>query len=131
MSRMKAPVLTAVAGVLACGYVYAVDPAEPGHYPPCPLKVMTGLDCPFCGGLRSTHELLHGNVGAAIDLNAFTTLFVIPVALVVFVVWSYRRWRGEPFELTVPTWVSGAVAVLALAFMVVRNIPGMPLGSST
>lgn len=127
---MRAPVLAAAAGLAACGYVYAADPSQPGHFPPCPLKALTGLDCPFCGGLRATHDLLHGNVAAAVDLNALTTLFVLPVALVLLVGWTVQRWRGRPFEVRIPTPVTAAIVVAVLAFTVVRNVPGMPWGTA-
>jgi hypothetical protein len=127
---MRMPLAAAAAGLAACGYVYAVDPSEPGHFPPCPTKVLTGWDCPFCGSLRATHEVLHGNVGGALDLNAVTVLFVLPVALVVLGAWTLKRWRGEQFEMRVPTWATGAVVALMVVFTVVRNLPGMPLGTS-
>lgn len=122
--------LAAAAGLLACGYVYAVDPAEPGHFPPCPMKTLTGLDCPFCGGLRATHDLLHGNLAAAVDYNAFTTLFVVPVAMLLLVAWTVQRWRGREFQVRVPAPVTAAIVVAALAFTVVRNVPGMPWGTA-
>ncbi len=127
---MRTPVLAGAAGLAACGYVFAVDPSEPGHFPPCPLKVATGLDCPFCGSLRATHELMHGNVVGALDLNAVTVLFVLPLAMIVFGVWSLRRWRGERFEMRFPVWATSAVVALMVVFTVVRNLPGMPLGTS-
>lgn len=127
---MRGPVLAAIGGLAACGYVYAVDPSEPGHFPPCPLKTFTGLDCPFCGGLRGTHELLHGNLAAAVDYNALTTLFVIPVTLLLLIAWTVQRWRGEEFKIRIPVPVSVALVTAVLAFTVVRNVPGMPWGTA-
>lgn len=128
--RVQVPALTGAATLALCVLVYAVDPAEPGHYPPCPTKLLTGLDCPFCGSMRATHQFLHGNVGAAIDLNAVTVLLVYPVAIVVFAIWFYRRWRGLSFEPEIPRWLTASVVTLLLVFTVVRNMPGMPLGTS-
>lgn|SRR5690606_31222703 len=128
--RMRAPVFAAAGGLAACAYVYVNDPSEPGHFPPCPTKVLSGLDCPFCGGLRSTHELMHGNLSAALDFNAFTVLLFIPAMLVVYVVWTRDQWRGRTEARKVPLWTNISVAVLLVAFTVVRNLPGMPLGTS-
>ena len=130
MSRMRAPVLAAAGGLAACAYVYAVDPSEPGHFPPCPLKVFTGLDCPFCGGLRATHDLLHGNLAAAVDYNALTTVFVLPVTMLLLIAWTVQRWRGKPFALTLPRPAMAVLVVAVLAFTVVRNVPGMPWGTA-
>jgi len=130
MTRMRAPLLVAAGGLLACGYVYLNDPSEPGFYPPCPLKVMTGLDCPLCGSLRATHALLHGDVAAAIDFNAMTVLIVLPVTLALLVAWTVQRWRGKPLRVTVPRWATAALVTLAVVFTVIRNVPGMPWGST-
>lgn len=35
----------------------------------CPLYQLTGWECPFCGGQRMIHALLHGNVMAAFRFN--------------------------------------------------------------
>ncbi len=127
---MRGPVLAGAAGLLACGYVYAVDPSQPGHFPPCPLKALTGLDCPFCGGLRATHDLLHGNLAAAVDLNVLTTVILLPVIALLLVAWTVQRWRGKPFDVRVPMPVTAAIVVAVLAFTVVRNVPGMPWGTA-
>lgn len=129
-ANLRAPLAAAAAGLLACGYVYAVDPSQPGHYPACPTKVLTGLDCPFCGSLRATHELLHGNMAGALDLNALTVLIVLPAVMVVYLVWVHRRWRGEEFTVRLPVWLTTAMVAVAVVFTVVRNLPGMPLGTS-
>ena len=42
-------------GVGALGglaYIARFDPNRAGHYPLCPFKFVTGLDCPGCGTLR-------------------------------------------------------------------------------
>ncbi|MFB7503929.1 DUF2752 domain-containing protein, partial [Streptomyces broussonetiae] len=68
--RLAVPggLLAAVAGAFA--YVGAVDPNEPGHYPVCPLYRLTGLYCPGCGGLRSAHAFVHGDLLTALRDNA-------------------------------------------------------------
>jgi hypothetical protein len=53
------------AGVL----LFFFNPAETRFYPRCMMKAVSGLDCPGCGGLRATHQLLHGNVREAFALN--------------------------------------------------------------
>ena len=62
-------------GALAVGaltYIGLVDPHQPGAlFPACPFKLLTGWNCPACGGLRMTHDLLHGNLSAAVVDNVF------------------------------------------------------------
>src|SRR5208283_1419561 len=56
----------------ALGYVGLVDPHNTTSvYPLCPFKWLTGWNCPFCGGLRMTHDLLHGDLVAGINDNVF------------------------------------------------------------
>src|SRR5882672_8584856 len=53
-------------------------------YPQCFLYRWTGLQCPGCGGLRATHQLLHGNIVEAFRLNAFF-VSALPLGIVWFV----------------------------------------------
>lgn len=109
----------AVAGGLA--YVGLVDPHRPGSlFPPCPFKMITGWDCPACGGLRMTHDVLHGDMAAAATDNVFL-LVGIPLLLL----WGVWRLRvGRPLV----TWWAGATVLSAtVGWTVVRNLPGFPL----
>lgn len=108
-----------LAGGLA--YVAFGDPHSPDFvFPPCPFKAMTGWNCPACGGMRMTHDLLHGDLGAAVVDNVF-----LLIGLPALLVWVVLRWRtGRPI-FTTPAIV--VIAVLAIAWTVVRNVPGFPL----
>ncbi len=87
---------------------------------PCPFKALTGWNCPACGGLRMTHDLLHGDLTAAVVDNVFL-LVGLPMLLAWVLV---RRSRGKPVSTT-----SAFVVIIAtaVAWTVVRNIPGFPL----
>ena len=115
--------LTAAAAVT---YTGLVDPNRSHAFPLCPLKLVTGLDCPVCGSLRATHSLVHGHLGAAADHNLAFVL-AVPVILFAWTTWlasaaglPVRRWR-------LPTHGWWMVASLAVVFMVVRNLPAPPL----
>ena len=56
------------------------DPTKVAIFPPCYFHLITGLDCPGCGAQRALHQLLHGNLIAAIRLNAMFVLS-LPLAL--------------------------------------------------
>lgn len=136
--RISGPLAVGALTLGATAYVGLVDPNAPGHYPLCPTKYLSGLDCPGCGGLRAVHSLAHGDVGGALDHNAFAVLVLIPIAVALWVRWLVRSWRGSPPPTTKPWWESRAalwtfVAVMVV-FTVARNVSGVPalawLGSS-
>ena len=108
-----------LAGGLA--YVGLGDPHSPSFlFPACPFKALTGLDCPGCGGLRMTHDVLHGDFAAAVVDNLF-----LLVGLPLLLAWVLVRWRrGQPLMTTRALVV---VVVAAVAWTVVRNLPGFPL----
>jgi hypothetical protein len=119
----------AAGGCAALAVVGLVDPSARTVTPPCPLKAMTGLDCPLCGATRATHALLHGHLATALDLNALYVL-TLPVVGVLMLLWLVRG--RLPERLTTGTVVWSVLAV-ATAFAVLRNLPIHPfavLGTS-
>ena len=80
------------AGGLA--YIGLGDPHSPNFvFPACPFKALTGLNCPGCGGLRMTHDVLHGDLAAAVVDNVF-----LLVGLPMLLAWVLVRWRrGQPW----------------------------------
>jgi hypothetical protein len=108
-----------MAGGLA--YVGFGNPHSPDFaFPPCPFKLLTGWNCPACGGLRMTHDILHGDLAAAFVDNAFA-LIGLPMLLAWVLV---RRRQGKPTS-TKTTMIVIIVAVVT--WTVVRNLPGFPL----
>jgi hypothetical protein len=105
----------------ALGYVALADPHRPSSiYPPCPFKWLTGWNCPFCGGLRMTHDLLHGDLIAGIHDNVFL-LVGIPL-LAAWVLVRRARGKGLPPRAALLT-----VVVATIAWTVLRNLPAFPL----
>ncbi|WP_235093075.1 DUF2752 domain-containing protein [Streptomyces sp. A1-5] len=121
--RLAAPVGALAAVAAAFTWVGVIDPNEPGHYPVCPLRHLTGLLCPACGGLRSAHAIAHGDLLAALAANAPAVAGYTAFALF-WLVWLARAARGRPTAGPRPRpahwWALGA---LLLAFTVVRNLP--------
>ena len=122
--RLAAPVLTAGAfGALTLA-LHVRDPHRSGSWGFCPVKLLTGLDCPGCGGLRAVNDLTNLDLAGAASSNL---LFVLSIPLVVgiWAAWVRRSWRGRGrlVPLAHPQrW--GVVAVLLVtAFTVVRNLP--------
>lgn len=50
---------------------YIIDPSEIIWMPKCIFKLMTGYDCPACGGQRAIHAFLHGDISEALHYNLF------------------------------------------------------------
>ncbi|CAM5745229.1 DUF2752 domain-containing protein [Streptomyces afghaniensis] len=117
---VPAGVLAAVAAAFA--YVGAVDPNEPGHYPACPLLRYTGLYCPGCGGLRSAHAFVHGDVPAALHANALAVLGYLAFA-VLWTVWVVHAVRGRAMRIDPRPGLVWSLGALLLVFTVVRNLP--------
>lgn len=116
-------------GVLGAGavlggsltYIGLADPHRPGFaFPACPFKLLTGWNCPACGGLRMTHDLLHGDLAAAAVDNVF-----LLVGLPALLAWVVVRWRAGRPIFSMPA--IAVIAVLAVTWTVVRNMPGFPL----
>ena len=77
--------------VLAGGLAYIGLGDPHGHrfmFPGCPFKMVTGFNCPGCGGLRMTHDLLHLDFGAAVVDNLF-----LLVGLPMLAAWLLVRWK--------------------------------------
>lgn len=78
-----------ILGALIIGLLllFSFDPEKTTWMPKCPLYVLTGLKCPFCGIQRATHSLLHLNFSQAVRYNPFL-IFAIPYAVsLVIVTW--------------------------------------------
>lgn len=120
--RLAAPAAVAAAATGGLGYVAAVDPNQAGHYPTCPFLWVTGLFCPGCGSLRTLHALAHLDVAAAVSLNVLVTAFV-PLLVLWWVRWSYRRWTGRPRRWLAPGWMLWGLLAAVVGFWVLRNVP--------
>ncbi len=120
-TRLYTTLGTGVVLGAALTYIGLADPHRPGSlFPPCPFKLLTGLECPGCGGLRMIHDVIHGDLAAAVVDNIFL-LVGLPL-LAAWVLW--RRSRGQQ----VLTLGVGAVLIVsAVAWTVIRNLPGFPL----
>jgi hypothetical protein len=105
----------------AVAYVGIADPHRPGFgFPVCPFKALTGWNCPACGGLRMTHDILHGDLSAAVVDNVF-----LLVGLPMLFAWLLLRWRSRKPLMNTPAMV--VIVVAAITWTVVRNMPGFPL----
>ncbi|MEY4927081.1 MAG: hypothetical protein RI894_1517 [Bacteroidota bacterium] len=61
---------------LVLALIYNFNPETHPFYPRCPLLLLTGWHCPFCGGTRAVYHLLHGNFAQAWQYNKIIFVFL-------------------------------------------------------
>ena len=129
---MFRPVTLAVFAIVAAAaaVLFTFDPTFSSFYPGCLFYRTTGLLCPGCGSLRALHQLLHGNFVTALRFNPLLFLTFILVGIITAVKLLRRNDSAptigasarSPLALH-PAWIWGYLG-LALAFWVLRNLPG-------
>jgi len=115
-----------LAAVLVLSILFVFDPARHAFYPRCLFHATTGLYCPGCGGLRGTHELLHGHWLAALRCNLLACGFT-PL-LIALGLWEWRR-RAQGragVGLWSRPWFFWLLVGVVVSFGVLRNIPIAP-----
>src|SRR5262245_36358819 len=76
----RRPAFVALLAILGSAAVlFWFNPAQSGFYPTCYFHSWTGLLCPGCGSLRAMHQLLHGDIVAAMHFNVLFVLS-LPIA---------------------------------------------------
>jgi hypothetical protein len=107
----------------------AAGPTDDGRVL-CPWRLLTGLDCPFCGSTRAAAALAHGDVVAALDHNALFVLAVLPLALAAWAVWVTHARAGRPLP-TISTRALVVAFVVVGGWWVVRLlVPWLGSGAS-
>jgi len=119
------------AGALAALLFWLYNPANAGlggFSLFCPFYKLTGLYCPGCGMMRAAHELLHLHILQAVRDNALVVLILGPLGAY----FAFREYIHYVLDrellpaLRFKGWMFTALWVMALAFTVIRNIPGVP-----
>lgn len=106
--------------------LYVRNPEDAGFYPPCFFYALTGLHCPGCGTLRGLHQLLNGNLLAALGYNPYM-LLALPVIGYVYLSALLLSVSGKrlPAVFVPPTLIWGLLAAI-VAFWILRNVPVYP-----
>lgn len=115
----------AAAGVI----LFVLEPGKSAFLPGCPFRALTGFTCPGCGTTRGLHQLLHGNLAAAFQLNPFMIL-ALPFLLYSLLNYTNTVLRGQPIRRhTLPANYIWALFGFVLFFWVFRNTPFYPFVS--
>jgi hypothetical protein len=118
-------------GLLAVGaaYLFFFEPGRTGFFPLCPFRALTGLTCPGCGTTRALHQLLHGHVLAAFELNPLL-LLALPVLGILLILYTRYAINGRPMpQIVLPRKYAWAIYALVLGFWIFRNTAVYPFPS--
>lgn len=125
----------AVAWIGVAGWLARNERASAAIPIGCPVKALTGLDCPGCGSTRSLGALTQLDLAAALDHNVLVP-FALVFVVASFAVWSRAIWSiqqhddggaraSQPLAATDvvrrPEWVIG-IAVVIAGFTLLRNV---------
>lgn len=118
-------------GFFAGGITLSALYAATGQGMPCPFRMITGWDCPLCGGTRLGNALLHGDVPAAFAYNplVFLGLGLVTVLGIAWVIEALGGPRLRPpapvaarlRRITATQWLIAGLVVSVL-YVLVRNL---------
>lgn len=121
-TRSKTTALLAVGLVgSACVYTAVADPNTSSAFPQCPLRLLTGVDCAMCGGLRAVHALTGGDIIRAASQNLLVVILA-PLALWAGAQWFAAQWGRRLPGPPVRPWMAVALLVVAVVYSVARNL---------
>ena len=117
---LRATLLIAAAVALIAVYMFLVELT--GFMPRCPIKMITGFDCPGCGSQRALHALLAGDISGCVRHN-FLLPFTAAYLTVCALHWIYpagRRLTALYSRLTSSAALLGVLAV-TVVWTIARN----------
>jgi hypothetical protein len=131
--RGHTPVWLAPVAALGCigaalTYTVWADPANSAAdaTPGCIVKLLTGFDCPGCGGTRAAWYLLQGDLPAAAR-HHLMFVFAVPFLIYLYLAWAGNlvfKWRLPQLRIT-PMTIAMFLGAWGV-FMVLRNLPWVP-----
>lgn len=102
--------------------LYFVDPSTSIFSYKCPFKLLTGLDCPGCGGQRAVHAFLHGDFIGGLRYNPFLIVALSYLALALIINYIQRPWAEKLGRKALSFNVWLIYIFLLGAWWVLRNI---------
>lgn len=107
-------------GILSVLIIFPLIPRPLlGVMPSCLFKKLTGLPCAFCGGTRSAHALLKGDLASALYFNPLSIVAVaLLIILAILLIWEALRGRAltdwQALLGRVRPWMPLTMAILVL-----------------
>ncbi len=126
--RKSAVVVAIIAAMAALFALYGtIDPESEvwgRFFPKCPVKMLTGLDCPSCGIQRAAHHLLQGDLAGAVAQNWFL-LLAIPFLLLLLFTKSFLPEQSAVRKFLWGTRGGYLYITIYVAWFILRNILGV------
>ena len=117
--QIAAVVITAAFFILI---LFLVNPAEHHYYPACLFNVFTGKLCPGCGGMRATHQFLHGHFSDAFILNPLVFI-AVPIIFYGIIYYSvFLIWNKTLPKIPANKIIVIISSIIILIFWIFRNL---------
>ncbi|WP_411827973.1 DUF2752 domain-containing protein [Luteolibacter sp. AS25] len=112
----------AVLGLCFAAYMLR-ETGGAGWMPGCYFRKFTGLECPGCGMTRGTYAMLHGRFLDGFLFNP-VGMILLPLAMIALGIELLGWVRGKPlpFRIAPGRWGASIVAVIMVAWWILRNI---------
>ena len=115
--------------IAGAAYLFVFEPGKSGFFPPCPFRLLSGLQCPGCGSTRALHQIVHGNFEAAFMLNPLL-IAGLPFMLFAFLRYSAIVMQGGvPRRNALPAPYIYLMFFVIVSFWIFRNTPYYPFVS--
>ena len=111
------------AALVPVALVYPAVHAATGLRPFCPLRTVTGIPCPLCGGTTSATALVAGRLDDALAVNPLVPVLAVGLAgILVLMAARALGWaaRPQPWSAARRRWLTGAAAAALLVSWVVQ-----------
>ena len=120
----KALVYFLITVVIILLYKYNPSIADNSLYPSSLFRELTGFYCPGCGATRALHELLHGNIQSALNLNPLLIIFMPYFIYLFFNTYVFSN------KVVIKNHLNNKnIAIIIIIFLIygcIRNIPIYP-----
>ena len=116
----------AAAALVPAAVAYPALHAATGFAPVCPLREVTGVPCPFCGGTTAATALADGRLADALAANPFVPALAVVLAGVLLLVVARalglaaapRSWPRD--RQRIGALVAGALVTASWVFQLAR-----------
>ena len=83
----------------------------------CPIKAITGLECPGCGITRMFVALFHGNIYQAFRYNPLVFI-ELPIIFILLVLYKFKKEYRKVINI-----IFIVLLIITIVYGVLRNIP--------
>ena len=83
----------------------------------CPIKAITGLECPGCGITRMFVALFHGNIYQAFRYNPLVFI-ELPILIILILLYKFNKKSRKVVNI-----LFVILLVITIVYGVLRNIP--------